>query len=91
MRRAFGQSGPETIDAYLRAGGHHGPEGSEAFAHGFGGTMTFLSFSMWVSLGHRRTTDRQRDAATDRIPSLVRDLIAQLDSLDHRRRLLFGS
>jgi hypothetical protein len=88
---AFGQSGPETIDAYLRAGGHHGPEDSEALAHGFGGTMTFLSFSMWVSLGHRRMTDRQRAAATDRIPSLVRDLIAQLDSLDNRRRLLFGS
>jgi hypothetical protein len=88
---AFGQTGPETIDTYVRTGGHHGPEGSEAFAHGFGGTMTFLAFSMWVSLGHRRMTHRQRDATADRIPGLVRDLIVQLHSLDDRRRLLFGS
>jgi hypothetical protein len=87
---SFGQTGSETIDAYLRAGGQRGPETSEALAHTFGGALNFLAFSMWVSLGHRRVRPDQRDDATDRIPGLVETLTEHLESLETNRARLFG-
>ena len=87
---SFDQEDPATLHSYLAANGPPGPESTEALARKPGRTMSFLAFSMWLSLGHRPVTDRQREEATARIPDLTRDVSTQVESLEANRRMLFG-
>jgi hypothetical protein len=87
---AFGQRGPETLEAYRRAGGAPGPEITEALARDSGATLNYLAYTMWVSLGHRPITEEQQLEATERVPELVANLTRQVESLEVKRLLLFG-
>lgn len=87
---SFGQPGPVTLESYLAAGGAPGPLSTEALARRCGETVSFLAFSMWLSLGHRPVTQATRDLATARVPALVDKLTTQVETLDPTRRMLFG-
>jgi serine/threonine protein kinase len=87
---SFDQEEPITLHSCLAANGPPRPESTEALARQPGRTMSFLAFSMWISLGHRPVTDRQREEATARIPRLMRDLSTRVEPLDSKRLMLFG-
>ncbi|MDQ3653969.1 MAG: aminoglycoside phosphotransferase family protein [Chloroflexota bacterium] len=87
---SFGQADPVTIESYRRAGGAAGPETIEALAREAGATMNFLTFNMWLSLGHRPVSEEKREEATARIPGLATDLSTQVESWESMRRMLFG-
>lgn len=82
---------PDVLLAYVDAGGRVGPTNAVALARAVGSAANWLAFNMWLSLGHRDTTEEQRREATDRVPGICREVIDRVTHPEAARHELLGA
>ena len=68
------------LRGYLQAGGREGRVDRAALASRFGMVLGRISFAMWVSLGHRISTDAERRTAGEYLDTALPRLRRRLDA-----------